>query len=119
MPDEAETQMESWKVPARPALWLTAGFFALLAAVIAIAWGFYAYKVPDPKAPVRHPFPAPDLEVYLRHQNARLPNAPPPSSYGWSDQARGRIRMPIERAMRVVAAREEQGWAPLQQEPAQ
>lgn len=119
MPDEANGAMESWAVPGRPALWLTLGFFGLLAVVIALAWGFYRLDLPNPKLSRRHPFPSPDLELYLRHENARVPNPPPPSSYGWADQGHARIRMPIERAMQAVAEKGEQGWAPLEQEAPQ
>ena len=67
------------------------------------------------KSAVEHPFPEPtlekspqdDLRRFERDQRAAL------SGYGWVDRSKGLVRIPIEEAMRIVAARGDHAYDPL------
>jgi hypothetical protein len=86
-----------------------------LAISIAIAWlySFFEHQIPSPNPPSRIEFEMPvlappprlqtdphaDLLRFETEQNAKL------NSYGWVDRDHGVIRIPIERAMDLVAQR--------------
>jgi hypothetical protein len=85
-----------------------AGFLGFVA--LSMTGLFFSLRsaVPDAfKAAVEHPFPEPalqkhpqdDLRNFEREQRATL------SGYGWVDQSKGLVRIPIEQAMQIVAAR--------------
>ena len=116
---ETDQDFETWAVRAKPALWLAIGFFVLLAVSIGATFGFYRLELPGPKAPPPRAFPKPDWELYLRHEGFQLPNPAPPSGYGWTDRAQGRVHIPIARAMQLVALKGDHAWDPLEQGPAQ
>ena len=67
------------------------------------------------KAAVEHHFPKPtlqkrpqdDLRRFEREQRAAL------SGYGWVDRSKGLVRIPIEEAMRIIAARGDHAFDPL------
>lgn len=51
--------------------------------------------------------PAGDLRDYQAAQQARL------AGYAWADRERGLVRIPVERAMAMIAARGAEAFAPL------
>jgi hypothetical protein len=51
--------------------------------------------------------PAGELRDYQAAQRARL------EGYAWTDRERGLVRIPIERAMGMIAARGREAYAPL------
>jgi hypothetical protein len=51
--------------------------------------------------------PAGDLRDYQAAQRAQL------ETYAWADRERGLVRIPIERAMAMIAARGREAYAPL------
>jgi hypothetical protein len=53
----------------------------------------------NPVAPLLQERPAPDLRVLRAEEERTL------SSYGWVDEGKGVVRIPIEEAMRIVAER--------------
>src|SRR5262249_28543418 len=56
-------------------------------------------KPPLPPEPRLQVTPHPDLERFKAEQQAAV------STYGWVDQAQGVVRIPVDRAMDIVAAR--------------
>lgn len=90
------------------------GAFALLGGIVAgsvlvviggLLLAFPSARQDQPKAPTSTPpaprlqvRPADDLAAYRAAMQARL------SSYGWSDRAAGLVHVPIDEAMRRVAA---------------
>ena len=51
----------------------------------------------EPPAPRLQEHPIADLQALRARENAQL------GSYGWVDQATGRVHIPIERAMEIMA----------------
>lgn len=97
-------------VPPPLLLALAIGFALTVALVMGcLAYGFPRathdiYKGPIaalPPAPRLQTAPRRDLAAYEAAERRRL------NSYGWSDRAQGRTQLPVEQAMRKVAA---EGW---------
>jgi hypothetical protein len=119
MPDGHTTQTEPDRVRSTPILATVFGF-TLLAALCAVALLFYynALVGPGLYVPPRQ-FPAPglqtspleDLEKLQSAQAARI------GRYGWIDQSNGLYRIPIERAMEIVASKGTAALEPLEQPP--
>jgi hypothetical protein len=85
-----------------------AGFLGFVAVSMVGLFFYLRSAAPDAfKAAVENHFPEPvlqknpkdDLRNFEREQRATL------SGYGWVDRSKGLIRIPIEQAMRIVAAR--------------
>ena len=64
-------------------------------------------------APALQTMPLADLEALQAAQRARL------EEYGWVDKEKGIVRVPIGRAMQIVAAKGPHALAPLIQYPSQ
>jgi hypothetical protein len=92
----------------------------LVVAFSAVLW-FYTAKVPARAPIVPRQFPAPQLlqnETDELHrvdseQRARL------SGYRWVDRAQGIVSIPINAAMRIIAAEGADGYAPIATPPQQ
>ncbi len=83
---------------------------AVVVALIITAW-FYRLLLPSPPrqeqvdtaprrlppAPVLQADPARDMQKYRESENLKA------SSYGWVDQNKGIVRVPVQRAMEMVA----------------
>ena len=116
-----ETQLppkrhESSRVPFKPALWCLAGFVAV-AVIIHLALIGYAHllgashrdfgrvyqirpnEVPGYPEPALQVKPEVDLQNYRKRAEEDL------NSYGWIDQGHGVAKIPVERAMSLLAAR--------------
>jgi len=96
----------------------TAGFLTFVA--LSMAGLFIYLRSAAPGAVTRaveQRFPAPalqknpqeDLKRYEREQRAAL------STYGWVDRSKGLARIPIEEAMRIIAAKGEHAYDPPDQ----
>ena len=119
MPDEHAVHTEPDRIRPIPVLALTVGFviFAGICVVGLLAY-YYAVVGPGLYVPPRQ-FPQPalqsqpltDLEKLENAQRARL------ERYGWIDQSKGLLRIPIERAMQIVAAKGPSALEPLAQPP--
>ncbi|TDH60879.1 hypothetical protein E2C06_19875 [Dankookia rubra] len=92
------------------------GTLALVGAVLGAVWlfqslvGFEPAGVSPPAAfapPHLQSDPAGELRDYQAAQRARL------SGYAWADRERGLVRIPVERAMAMVAARGRGAYEPL------
>jgi hypothetical protein len=107
---------ESTKVPLKAVLWCVAGFIAT-AVIIHLCLMGYAYllgahdksfgrvyqirsqQVPPYPAPALQVKPQVDLQTYRTRAEHDL------NGYGWIDQAHGVARIPIDRAMKLLATR--------------
>ena len=111
MSDSANpTGHERSDVPPLLLLALAFGFALTVAMIMAVLAAAYPNSLNDDfKGPIQALPPAPRLQLAPRRelvgydaaQRRRL------ATYGWSDRAQGRVRVPVERAMRQVAA---EGW---------
>jgi hypothetical protein len=111
MPDPANpTDFERSDAPPGLLLGLAAGFAASVAAVLlTLALGFPSALGDIAKGPLAPLPPQPRLQAaplldriaYERRETRRL------ESYGWADPAHRRVHVPVEGAMREVAAK---GW---------
>jgi hypothetical protein len=95
-----------------------AGFLGFVALSMTGLFFYLRSSVPDAfRKVIEHHFPEPalqknpqdDLRRFEREQRAAL------SGYGWVDQSKGLVRIPIEEAMRIIAARGGQAYDPLDQ----
>lgn len=95
-----------------------AGFIGFVALSMAGLFFYLISSAPDAfRAAVEHHFPEPtlqknpqdDLKRFEREQRATL------SGYGWVDRSKGLVRIPIEEAMRIIAARGDHAYDPLDQ----
>jgi hypothetical protein len=107
MSDMHVTRTEPEGVSARPVIYLAVGFLIFVAACLAGLFLYYRGFAGTRTRPKPEPFPAPqlqrtplsDLENLKRKQQAQL------TGYAWVDKDQGIVRIPIERAMQIVAAR--------------
>ncbi|MBV9008017.1 MAG: hypothetical protein JO354_02465 [Verrucomicrobia bacterium] len=115
MPEQAATY-ERRDVSVRVVTWFAIGLIVcaiIMHLVVAGLYKLFEHQHPSPDAPSRIAFhaqnraPAPQLETtpqtdlakYESAENAKL------NSYGWIDKQAGVIRIPIERAMDLIAQR--------------
>ena len=93
-----------------------AGFLGLVALSMTGLFFYLKSKAPDVfRTAVEHQFPQPTLQKspqndfrrFERDQRAAL------SGYGWVDRPKGLVRIPIEETMRIIAARGDQAFDPL------
>ena len=78
--------------------WLLGHFEREQTAARPAAHALVATEAPrQPPAPRLQEHPIADLEALRARENAQL------GGYGWVDQATGRVHIPIERAMELVA----------------
>ena len=89
---------------------LAAGFAVTVALVMIVLAAAFPRTLHDqlrgpvaalPPAPRLQTAPRRDRVAYEAAERRRL------QTYGWSDRAQGRVRVPVDQAMRAVAA---QGW---------
>src|SRR5207248_5797139 len=96
----------------------TAGFLAFVALSMAGLFVYLRSAAPGLLTrAVEHHFPEPtlqknpqeDLKRYEREQRTAL------STYGWVDRSKGLARIPIEEAMRLIAAKGDHAYDPPDQ----
>ena len=95
-----------------------AGFLGFVALSMTGLFFYLRSSVPDAfRKVIEHHFPEPalqkdpqnDLRRFEREQRATL------SGYDWVDRSKGLVRIPIEDAMRIIAARGAHAYDPLDQ----
>ena len=97
---------------------LIAGFFAFVGAAMLLLAVFYIKAGSLSGAAAPRPFPAPRLETQngqelgplLREQDQKL------HEYAWVDRKQQIVRVPIERAMQILAAEGDKGYEPPHQD---
>ncbi len=119
MPDNHAAHTEPDKIRAVPVLATTIGFtvFAGICLVALLAY-YHALVGPGLYVPPRS-FPAPELQTtplsdLEKLQSAQLARI---ERYGWIDQSKGLLRIPIKRAMEIVASKGAAALEPLEQVP--
>jgi hypothetical protein len=119
MPDNHATHTEPDKIRALPVLATTIGF-TVFAAICLVALLAYYHALVGPGLYVApRPFPAPELQTsplsdLEKLQSAQLARI---ERYGWVDRSKGLLRIPIERAMEIVASKGAAALEPLEQAP--
>jgi hypothetical protein len=116
--DEAKQQRgghQTSEINLRAVTWTTIGLVVLVIAVLVTVGGLFSFFKHQnasanpqteittsgrlPPAPRLQTNPASDLQQFLEVENAKL------NSYGWIDKGAGVIRIPIDRAMDLLAQR--------------
>ncbi len=119
MPDNQAPHLEPDKIRAVPVLATTIGFVIFTAICVGVLLAYYHSLVgPGLYLPPR-PFPQPELQTnplsdLEKLQSAQLARI---ERYGWIDQSKGLLRIPIKRAMEIVASKGASALAPLEQAP--
>jgi hypothetical protein len=112
---DADVRLEPADVPPRPVLWTA---FASIALMLGAIWGLkavYDWRVANRTLPAPEQFPSPRVQTHqteqlqdlLAAQRRRL------SGYAWADAGKTLVRIPIERAMDIIAQRGADAYAPL------
>jgi hypothetical protein len=105
--------------PAGVALWpVLLGALASVILMLAAIWGLstvYDWRVPDRPLPAAEQFPSPRVQTHQAEQLKDLLAAQRQqlTGYEWADQNKTLIRIPIERAMEIIAQRGAEAYAPL------
>lgn len=116
MPNE---EMGSRAVPQAPdvatgaVITAVAGFLAFVAIVMAVMLFYLGATVPNAfRHAIENPFPAPALQKTPQDDLKRfeLEQRKALSGYGWADRSKGLARIPIDEAMRIIAARGEHAY---------
>ena len=112
-----ELHHEVRDVHARPIAVIGVGLFALVLVSIGLMWGLFevlekheeavdskptgimAERPKEPPQPRLETSPVPVLKQVLANENALL------SSYGWINEKTGTVRIPVQRAMELLAQR--------------
>ncbi len=117
MATEAHTaqKLESPAVDLRGVGLAAVGSLLLVGFAIGVLGAVYYWQVPSRPLPAPKAFPAPQLRPneaeQLRHllsdQRARL------AGYAWADRQQGLVKIPIERAMQLIAQQGDKAYDPL------
>jgi hypothetical protein len=105
--------------PAGVALWpVLLGALASVVLMLAAIWGLsavYDWQVPNRPLPAAEQFPSPRVQTHQAEQLKDLLTAQRQqlTGYEWADQNKTLIRIPIERAMEIIAQRGAEAYAPL------
>ena len=102
-------------------LLVRAGIAAFLLVSLLALLLFFHFEAGDPRAGFRpaQPFPPPrlqtdpagDLRDWQAKQEAEL------EGYAWVDRQHGLVRVPVARAMQIIAGRGDAAYAPLDASP--
>jgi hypothetical protein len=112
---ETDVQLEPPGVSVRPVLF---GAFASVALMLAAIWGLdavYDWRVPNRTLPAPERFPSPRVQTHQAEQLKELlaEQRRQLTGYAWADQNKTLVRIPIERAMDIIAQRGSEAYAPL------
>jgi hypothetical protein len=112
---DTDTRLEPAGVSVRPVLF---GAFACVVLMVGAIWGLngiYDREVPDRTPPAPEQFPSPRVQTHQAEQLKDLLSAQRRqlTGYEWADQNKTLVRIPIERAMEIIAQRGAEAYAPL------
>ena len=115
MVDEARDRLEPPDVAAGPVLWGALGSLILMGGAVAGLHAIFVSNVPNPQVPSPSAFPQPQLQADEAAQRRRTEEEQRKllAGYAWVDQTKGLIRIPIGRAMDLIADRGNDAYAPL------
>jgi hypothetical protein len=119
MPDEV--RRETPDVATQAVLVVALGFLAFVALSLVALRGYYAWSVREPVVSPPRAFAEPRLQSDPRADLARLraEQTGRLQGYAWVDRERGVARIPIERAMALLADQGQAAYAPLDPPPAE
>lgn len=114
-PKQAEPPLEAASVATWPVLFTVVGFFVFVGLSLVGLRAYYAWDVRGPVVTPPRSFAEPrlqadpkaDLNRFQAEQRQRL------TGYAWVDRSQGIVRIPIGRAMDLIAARGVEAYAPL------
>ncbi|UFN46926.1 hypothetical protein LPC08_12885 [Roseomonas sp. OT10] len=113
---ESARRREPERLNLRAILGAGLGTAALLLLTLAGVAAWFHWARPDTAIPRPAVVPPPRLEA--RSAETRDAMAPEQRAqvegYAWQDRARGLVRIPVARAMAILAARGDAAWAPLE-----
>jgi len=114
MIDDAGFDYERSDIRSRDIAWLAAGL-ALFVVITPLLMQFVfpqSMRHQSPSAPPALNADAPQLEITPRDdlQRFQRSEAQFEQSYGWTDRGKGAVRIPISRAMQLLAERGLPGW---------
>jgi hypothetical protein len=122
MADEAHghEQFEAPGVRTRPVLLFALAAVALVVASIWMLAGVYQWQVPNRVLPPPEVFPLPRVQTHQAEQREQIEAEQRRrlTGYHWEDRNKGLLRIPIERAMQLIAQRGADAYAPLLSSPA-
>ncbi len=112
---DANVQLEPAGVSTWPVL---IGAFAAVLLMLAAIWalnGVYDWQVPNRTLPAPERFPSPRVQTHQAEQLHELlaEQRQQLTGYAWADQDKTLVRIPIGRAMEIIAQRGAQAYAPL------
>ena len=114
MTDEADFDYERSDIKGSDMAWL-AGGLALFVVITPLLMPFIfpqSMQHRTPSAPPALTADAPQLEITQRQDRQRFQRSEAQfeQSYGWTDRGKGAVRIPISRAMQLLAQRGLPGW---------
>jgi hypothetical protein len=112
---EAQAPLEPAGVSLRPVL---LGAIATVVLMLAAIWGLnvvYDWQVPNRTLPPPEQFPSPRVQTHQAEELKDLLSAQRRqlTGYEWADQNKTLVRIPVERAMEIIAQRAGEAYAPL------
>jgi hypothetical protein len=114
MSDEAGFDYERSDISGRDMAWLAAGLaLFVIATPLLMPFVFpQSMRHHTPSAPPALNADAPQLEITPRDDLRRFERSEAQfeQSYGWTDRSKGTVRIPISRAMHLLAERGLPGW---------
>jgi hypothetical protein len=114
MSDEAGFDYERSDIRGRDIAWLAAGlaFFILVTPLLMPFIFPQSMGHRTPSAPPALNADAPQLEITPRDDLQRFERSEAQfeQSYGWTDRSKGAVRIPVSRAMQLLAQRGLPGW---------
>jgi hypothetical protein len=105
--------------PAGVSLWpVLFGALASVVLMLAAIWGLsavYHWQVPHRTLPAPEQFPSPRVQTHQAEELQDLLSAQRRklTGYEWADQSKTLVRIPVERAMDIIAQRGGEAYAPL------
>jgi hypothetical protein len=116
MATDFDADLQSPDVDARSIVGFASGFLVFVAVSIVLLGVYYIHANVSAAPPSPRQFPEPrlearsgqDLGALLKTQRDRF------QSYAWVDRGRGLVRIPVSRAMAIVAAHGAKAYDPLE-----
>ena len=114
--ERRERQPESPDVAARAVLFVALALVGFIGCAIGGARIYYLWEVKEPLHAAPKQFAAPRLQIDDAADLARFEQQARAQldGYAWIDRERGIIRIPIERAIALIAAKGAEGYGPIE-----
>jgi hypothetical protein len=116
MATDFDADLQSPDVDARSVVGFASGFLVFVAVSIVLLGVYYIHANVSAAPPSPGQFPEPRLEARSGQDLGALLKAQRDQfqSYAWVDRGRGLVRIPVSRAMEIVAARGAKAYDPLE-----